>query len=237
MRTASRLLLSISFLLAAQLFTGCAHHVSLAPPPPGPSPTPEAAAATVLLSCPAGIDSRATQPLNAVPPGTPAKCKAIPKNGYLVADPACTPGAINPTLTLAVLQDPNFRTGCVRDNLTTEEQKNITYVWYGVPKPPDNTGESQVCELDHLVPLYLGGADSLDNIWPQCGPDAVTLNNRYFKQKDHVEVYLGNLVRAGKISLADAQHGIATDWTQYIPAATRACPQTGCAGLASEPID
>ena len=39
-------------------------------------------------------------------------------------------------------------------------------------------------------------ADTLDNIWPQCGPDAVTMNERFFKQKDCVETYLGFQVRA-----------------------------------------
>jgi hypothetical protein len=30
--------------------------------------------------------------------------------------------------------------------------------------PHGNSGSNQVCELDHLVPLELGGADGLGNI-------------------------------------------------------------------------
>ena len=82
-----------------------------------------------------------------------------------------------------------------------------------------NTRANQVCELDHLVSLELGGADALDNIWPQCGPDAVTLREQHFKQKDMVENYLAARVRSGAMSLADAQRGIAADWTQYLAAA------------------
>jgi hypothetical protein len=73
--------------------------------------------------------------------------------------------------------------------------------------------------LDHLVSLELGGADTLDNIWPQCGPPGVKLAKRYFKIKDGVENYLAAKVKAGGISLKDAQRGIATEWTQYIPEA------------------
>ena len=61
---------------------------------------------------------------------------------------------------------------------------------------------NQVCELDHLVPLELGGADTLDNIWPQCGPNGVGLHERYFKLKDMVENYLtAPMVKAGRMDL------------------------------------
>jgi hypothetical protein len=75
--------------------------------------------------------------------------------------------------------------------------------------------------LDHLISLELGGADTLGNIWPQCGPSGIVLAKRYFKIKDAVENYLAVQVRSGDMPLADAQHGIATDWTQYIAASTK----------------
>jgi len=115
---------------------------------------------------------------------------------------------------------PNYRTSCTRDGATSAAQKNKTYGWYGLPHPAHNTGANQFCELDHLISLELGGADTLENIWPQCGPDKVTLRERYFKQKDAVENYLAAQVKAGTISLHDAQWGIANDWTQYLDAAT-----------------
>ncbi len=64
-----------------------------------------------------------------------------------------------------------------------------------IRKSRQNSDQNQVCELDHLVPLELGGADGLGNIWPQCGPDSVALNERYFKIKDRVEVYLADEVK------------------------------------------
>jgi hypothetical protein len=132
-------------------------------------------------------------------------------------------GAINPSVTLVVLKNRSFRTGCVRDCATKEEAKNATYAQYGIPHPADNTGTSQVCELDHLVSLELGGADTLDNIWPQCGPNQVPLAKRYFKQKDAVENYPAEQVRTGMIGLQKAQTGIATDWTQFLGEAQDFC--------------
>lgn len=154
-------------------------------------------------------------------------CRTRREHGYPVPDPRCTPGGINPTISLDIIKDPRWRTGCIRNCQTSEEQKHVTYAWYGIRRPHKNSGEHQVCELDHLVPLELGGADGLGNIWPQCGPDRVTLNERYFKQKDHVENYLEDEVKGGRMPLAEAQRGIASDWVQYLPAATRYCEQGG----------
>lgn len=175
-----------------------------------------------MAQCPIGIDGLASTPL-VTPVAHADHCSVmISANGYPLPDPLCTPGAVNPTLTLDVLRAPHFHTGCVRSHATTESQKTSTYALYGIAHPLNNTGASQTCELDHLISLELGGADTLDNIWPQCGPDGVTLNQRYFKQKDMVENWLAVQVYTGKITLQAAQHGIASDWTQYIEAAKAA---------------
>jgi hypothetical protein len=157
----------------------------------------------------------------------PASCTPRTRNGYQTPDPRCTPGGINPSLTLDVLRDPTFRTRTVRNCASSEAQKHIAYRWYNIEKPQINSNQNQVCELDHLVPLELGGADGLGNIWPECGPDAVTLNQRYFKQKDHVENYLADQVKSGTMPLAEAQRGIASDWTQYLNDADLWCGRTG----------
>jgi hypothetical protein len=154
-------------------------------------------------------------------------CAVRMRNGYPAPDARCTPGGMNPSVTLDVLRDPAWRTKTVRNCASSEAQKHVAYRWYGIEKPAVNSNENQVCELDHLVPLELGGADGLGNIWPQCGPDAVSLNQRYFKQKDHVENYLAEEVKAGRMPLAEAQRGIAKDWTQYLNDADLWCGRTG----------
>jgi hypothetical protein len=187
------------------------------------------ATATVAAACTQfDIDGTASESLAAEGATSPSTCKTRVKNGFLLPDPACTPGAVNPTVTTEVLQDPSFRTVCVRGHASSSAQKNQTYDLYTIPHPDHNTGQAQTCELDHLISLELGGADTTDNIWPQCGPDGVALSERYFKRKDAVENFLAKQVRDGKMSLADAQKGIATDWTQFLAASE------GCEGAACE---
>jgi len=172
-----------------------------------------------------GIDATRSAPLSPAPvspwsePGA-STCTARVSHGFPIPDPRCTPGAINPDLTLVILRDPGFTTThCLRDHATSAREKEQAYGWYGTHHPANNTGMTASCELDHLISLELGGADTLDNIWPECGPAGVDRNGTYFHLKDTVENYLADEVRSGHISLAAAQHGIATDWTQFIGAA------------------
>ena len=167
----------------------------------------------------------------ALPPGAPAKSGCNTRqvaNGHPLPDTRCTPGAINPTLTAKVLQDPAFSTKCVRNDPTSEEEKHSTYRAYGIPEPANNDGQNQTCELDHLVPLELGGSDTLDNIWPQCGPSGVELRDRFFKLKDMVEDHLAEFVRHGKVDLEDVQKRIAADWTEFLEAAKETCARRNC---------
>jgi hypothetical protein len=90
---------------------------------------------------------------------------------------------------------------------------------------PHNSGENQICELDHVISLELGGADTLDNISPQCGPSGVALRERFFKEKDTVENFLVMQVREGQMDISEAQKRIATDWTQFLDEARRVCPE------------
>jgi hypothetical protein len=177
----------------------------------------DAAHASSPPSCPSGVDPKASTALGDATANT--TCLPKTSHGFPIPDAACTPGAINPTVTLTVLKSGEFKTGCERNMASSAAKKNTTYDEYSIAHPQGNTGQNQTCELDHLVSLELGGADTLDNIWPQCGPDDVALAQRYFKIKDGVENFLAAQVRAGQIDLAEAQRGIAQDWTQYIDAA------------------
>lgn len=174
------------------------------------------------------LDGSASKALAAVAIPPTHTCAPRTSHGFPLPDPTCTPGAINPTITTEILRDPAFRTSCVREQASSRAEKNSTYDSYGVARPDQNTGQNQTCELDHLISLELGGADTVDNIWPQCGPDHVELSERFFKRKDAVENYLAAKVRNGTMSLKEAQVGIATDWTQYLADAE------GCEGAACE---
>ena len=125
------------------------------------------------------------------------------------------------------MRNPAWRTLCIRDCEESQAKKHAAYRWYRTPNPRHNSGSNQVCELDHLVPLELGGADGMGNIWPECGPGEIALAKRYFKIKDRVENYLADEVKAGRMPLDEAQRGIAEDWTQYLEAANQYCAGGG----------
>ena len=63
-------------------------------------------------------------------------------------------------------------------------------------------------ELDHLVPLELGGApQDVANLWPEPWSGDTNVH-----EKDAVENFLHDQVCRGAMQLADAQRAIATDW-------------------------
>jgi hypothetical protein len=64
------------------------------------------------------------------------------------------------------------------------------------------------CEIDHLISRELGGADVIENLWPQ--PYGGRPWNAV--RKDRVENRLHKEVCAGRIALEDAQREIATDY-------------------------
>ena len=65
-------------------------------------------------------------------------------------------------------------------------------------------------EYDHLVPLELGGANAVSNLWPE--PN--TSGDRGPRNpKDAVENRLREAVCAHQVTLAAAQQAIAADWT------------------------
>lgn len=120
--------------------------------------------------------------------------------GGQLPDPRCTPGAVDP----AVTQGNIGSTICVRgytatvrppSRLTTAFKRRIAWPAYGVTMPG---------ELDHLVPLELGGANDAANLWPEIG--------KIPNPKDHVEGDLHRKVCARLVSLAAAQQAIAADW-------------------------
>lgn len=177
-----------------------------------------AAAAVSAHAAAPRIDPRASEPLAAVTTDhAPGSCHVRhAANGMQLPDPACTPGAVNPTVTAEVLRNPAFRTGQERDLATSAAMKRRVYAWYGLTPPAKNRGPDQVCELDHLISIGLGGADTLDNIWPQCGPANVPVGQREFKLKDAVaELSLMREIKAGA-DLRSVQARIAADWTQFL---------------------
>lgn len=61
--------------------------------------------------------------------------------------------------------------------------------------------------VDHLIPIGLGGSDSLKNLWPQ--PLAGEWN---YHMKNRLEKRLRKMVCSGELKLEEAQSEIAADW-------------------------
>jgi hypothetical protein len=78
---------------------------------------------------------------------------------------------------------------------------------YGVP-----TGSHPTLEIDHLIPLCLGGADDDKNLWPQ--PRRSIEKEWPAELKDDLEHRLCEMVCAGELDAKDAQTEISSDWTE-----------------------
>ena len=129
-------------------------------------------------------------------------------------DPACTPGAVDPRVGQANVA----ATICVRGYTRTVRPpvgvtnaiKRRAIAAYGNYAGSDLRNY----ELDHLISLELGGAPADEaNLWPEAhgGP-------RGSEAKDAVENFLHQQICAGKMTLADAQRAIATDWVRVYDA-------------------
>lgn len=133
------------------------------------------------------------------PLGTRTKTSGCKVRGPL-PDPACTPGSVFASATPDAVCVPGY-TKRVR-SVSTSLRKRL-YAAYGIAYPPP-TG---TYELDHLIPLAIGGDNSAGNLFPEAADPKPG-----FKEKDVVEVYLQEQVCVGTIALPDAQSLVAKDW-------------------------
>jgi hypothetical protein len=168
-----------------------------------------------------GSSSGSSQPIPVGPgPQSPYRVQSQPAPGachyrqegsYPLPDPACTPGATNPKVTQDTLAATICRTGggytsSIRPPASiTGREKAASAQSYGY------TGSFATGEYDHLISLELGG-DPNDprNLWvePNDQPKATSTTN----SKDAVENAAHTAICTGRLTLAQAQQGIATDW-------------------------
>src|SRR5262249_39654541 len=74
-------------------------------------------------------------------------------------DPACTPGAIFVSATVSQICAPGY-SRAVRN--VPESVKQSVYAEYGIASHIPRS-----YEVDHLVPLELGGNNTVANLWPE----------------------------------------------------------------------
>jgi hypothetical protein len=119
--------------------------------------------------------------------------------GYL-PDVNCTPGRVLDATKKEICVSGYTKT--VRNVSGTIKEQ--VYINYGIL-----IRQKGEYEMDHLIPLELGGSNSILNLFPQPAEPFPG-----FHEKDKVENYLRRQVCDGKMKLQDAQHAIATNWTE-----------------------
>jgi hypothetical protein len=117
-------------------------------------------------------------------------------------DPRCTPGSVDPDVTRADLGSTICKRGWTATVRPPESQTERFK--YDVAYPAYGTPSAERTELDHLVPLELGGSNDATNLWPEYPPTP--------NPKDSVENALNAAVCDGRVSLTAAQDAIASDW-------------------------
>lgn len=138
----------------------------------------------------ADTESAGSSPSASGPPLLPDSTKTPGKASYLDEQTVCSMGA----------------TKDIRN--VPEKAKNQVYEDYGIAKCQGYCNGPQGCEIDHLISLELGGANTVDNLWPQ--PYDGDWNAH---DKDRLENTLHKLVCVDKsITLREAQEVISKDW-------------------------
>lgn len=192
-----------AWIIGALLFTACA----------APATAPRATDARVVSSAPPIVAVSTTAPPMATAAATPTLAIATPAapgtcriRGPL-PDPVCTPGLADPRVTqenIATTICVSGYTKTVRPAATYTNGLKIDQMKaYGMTDltPGD-------VEEDHLIALAIGGHPrDPRNLWPQ--PRATVPGA---SQKDALENRLHADVCGGRITLAEAQRAMATDW-------------------------
>ena len=116
--------------------------------------------------------------------------------------------ATNARAADALLPDPKLTPGRVarsekdRAGLTVALEQKV-FARYKLPWEYRNE-----FKIDHLIPAELGGADTIDNLWPQ----RVRAKPYGSDRKELLAEVLLQKVRAGKMTIAEAQEQIRRDW-------------------------
>lgn len=149
-------------------------------------------------------------------PASLALALSFPTWASDLPDPALTPGAINPSVTQANIQ----QTVCVKGytktirppaHFTNKLKKRQMREYGYADRNPKHYEE------DHLIALSIGGApDDPRNLWPE-----PRISEWDAKKKDRLEFVLYKMICAQEISLEEAQHAMATNWIEawkrYVP--------------------
>ena len=126
---------------------------------------------------------------------------AMAQDTAVYPDPSLTPGAIRSTDRdeICSTDTRGLRHG-------SRERSDLIYGRYGIAR-----SDRVQFTLDHLAPLEIGGADVVENLWPE--PRRSLAGEWDDIRKDQLERRLAILICAGRLDVREAQRAIAEDWT------------------------
>ncbi len=182
-------------------------------PPATPSAPTKITAAADLHETPSPVATQEATPAPVVPTpvqtvmpaSSPTPSQAVAQHVVLlhgVAEPDrhLTPGSLLSGSTLARICTAGY-TRTVR--YVSAATRRSVFQAYRIPYPPT----PGAYELDHLIPLELGGGNAATNLSPEPyhGVGSASV-------KDQLENHLHALVCSGQLGLGTAQRAIAGDW-------------------------
>lgn len=192
-----------------------------AAPTPWPTAAPDAGIAAPLTS--AEINAARVTPgppvLTIHPNGAhvtglpyPSLCIRRPGDDPRLPVRVCTPGSVRDDITQdsigQTICNKNWSTDTIRPpKAETDRLKTAVMHAYGVPE-----SQRASTELDHGVPLWLGGSDDVTNFWAEPS-DIPNVSPPFRNTKDGTEIRLHTAVCTHQVTLAAAQWAVAVDWT------------------------
>jgi hypothetical protein len=125
------------------------------------------------------------------------------EKSFMVAYPnkTMTPGKIIPGVTRQDVCQSGYAKK-VRSDLT-KTKKQMIYRNYNVPY------DTSKYQIDHLVPISIGGSNDVENLWPQ-----PIVHNAGYLEKQQVAQWLHEKVCNGSIQIEEAQRLMLKDWHQ-----------------------
>lgn len=119
--------------------------------------------------------------------------------GVVFPDADLTPGNAVPGVSAGTFCTRQYVADFRRPHFSTMAS---AFAGYGV-----STHERDRYQVDHLIPVSLGGSNDTENLWPQ--PYAEPMGAT---QKDQLERQLTTMVCSGALGVLEARAAITTDW-------------------------